>query len=73
MAYISSRRDFVKQASVLVAGARLTPWLRPVAAADLATVIATTATGKVRGDENGRLFQEASSTRDVRHSVGSKV
>ena len=50
MASISSRRGFLKQASVLVAGARLTPWLRPVAAADLATVIATTATGKVRGE-----------------------
>ena len=49
MPYISSRRSFVKQASVLVAGARLAPWLRLVAAADLETVVANTATGKVRG------------------------
>src|SRR6516162_3505771 len=50
MAYISSRRGFLKQASVLVAGARLTPWLRLVAAADLEPVTANTATGKVRGE-----------------------
>ena len=50
MANTSSRRSFVKQASVLVAGARLAPWLRLVAAADLEPVTANTATGKVRGE-----------------------
>jgi para-nitrobenzyl esterase len=55
MASISSRRSFVKQASALIAGARLAPWLRLVAAADLETVIANTATGKVRGEVIGGI------------------
>lgn len=44
----SSRRTFVKQASALLAGACVSPWLK-VALADGHPVIAATAAGKVRG------------------------
>ena len=44
----SSRRDFVKHASLVVAGAHLAPWLKLVAA-DLENVVAETSAGKVRG------------------------
>jgi len=47
MAHISSRRTFVKQASLLVAGAYLTPWSKLIIGAENA--IADTANGKVRG------------------------
>jgi para-nitrobenzyl esterase len=47
MANISSRRAFVKQASLLVAGAYLTPWSELVIGAENA--IADTSSGKVRG------------------------
>jgi para-nitrobenzyl esterase len=49
MAYISSRRTFVKQASLLVAGSHLAPWLQFVTAADLESAITDTSAGKVRG------------------------
>jgi para-nitrobenzyl esterase len=49
MAYIPSRRTFVKQASLLIAGAQFAPWLEFVSAADLESAIADTSTGKVRG------------------------
>src|SRR5438552_3279160 len=45
---VSDRRAFVKRASLLVAGAYASPWLR-VAVADGGNVVATTASGKVRG------------------------
>ena len=48
MAHLSSRRTFVKQASLLVAGAHFAPWLKFAGAADLET-IAETSAGKVRG------------------------
>src|SRR5215831_17801619 len=48
MTIASSRRMFVKQSALLAAGASLTPWLRHLAA-DTASVVATTASGKVRG------------------------
>ena len=51
MARISSRRTFVKQASLLLAGAQAAPWLRLAAAADAASVVAETSAGKVRGLE----------------------
>jgi para-nitrobenzyl esterase len=47
MAHTSSRRTFVKQASLLVAGAYLTPWSKLIIGAENA--IADTANGKVRG------------------------
>ena len=47
MANISSRRTFVKQASLLVAGAYFTPWSKLVTSAENA--IADTSSGKVRG------------------------
>ena len=47
MAHMSSRRIFIKQASLLVAGAHLTPWSELVTGAENA--IADTSSGKVRG------------------------
>ena len=47
MAPFSSRRSFVKQASLVVAGAHLTPWSKLVSGAESA--IAETSSGKVRG------------------------
>src|SRR5882724_4331798 len=44
----STRRTFVKQASLLLAGAYASPWPR-LAAADGANVTATTSAGSVRG------------------------
>ena len=49
MARISSRRTFVKQASFLLAGAHVAPWFEIAAAADAGSVIADTASGKIRG------------------------
>ena len=49
MARISSRRSFMKHASLFVAGAQLSPWLKLVSAADLENAIAETSAGKVRG------------------------
>ena len=48
MALISTRRTFVRQASLLLAGAQVAPWLR-LASADASDVIAETSAGKVRG------------------------
>src|SRR6266853_2184948 len=44
----SSRRTFVKQAALLIAGARASPWVK-LSAADTEGAIATTSTGRVRG------------------------
>src|SRR5438128_12330744 len=49
MARISSRRTFVKQASLLLAGAHVAPWLEIAAAADAGSVLADTSAGKIRG------------------------
>src|SRR5580765_5131283 len=49
MPHMSSRRTFVKQAGLLLAGAQLAPWLKFVNAADLENAIGDTATGKIRG------------------------
>jgi para-nitrobenzyl esterase len=49
MARISSRRTFVKQASLFLAGAHVAPWLRIAAAADAGTIVADTSAGKIRG------------------------
>ena len=49
MAHISSRRTFVKQASLLVVGVQFAPWLKIVSAADLESAIADTSAGRVRG------------------------
>jgi para-nitrobenzyl esterase len=49
MAYVSSRRTFVKHAGLLLAGAQLAPWLKFVSAADLENAIGDTSTGKIRG------------------------
>ena len=49
MAHISSRRTFVKQASLFLAGAHVTPWLKIAAAADTESVTAETSSGKIRG------------------------
>lgn len=46
---LSSRRSFLKQAGLFVAGAQLAPWLRLASAADLENAIGETTTGKVRG------------------------
>ena len=46
MARISSRRNFVKHASLLVAGAHLSPWLKLVSGAQLENAIAETSAGK---------------------------
>ena len=49
MALFSSRRDFVKQASLLVAGTHLGPWLKMAGAADLEHAVVETSAGRVRG------------------------
>ena len=49
MPCISSRRSFVRQASLLLAGAQVAPWLKFVTAADVDNVIAETSAGRVRG------------------------
>ena len=49
MAPISSRRSFVKHASLVAAGACLTPWAGIARAAALEDAIAETSNGKVRG------------------------
>ena len=49
MAQISSRRAFVKHASLLAAGAYLTPWGRIATGTALEDAIAETSSGKVRG------------------------
>jgi para-nitrobenzyl esterase len=54
MAYDLSRRSFI-QASFLVAGAQLAPWLRIAAATESDTVIASIETGKVRGEVIGDI------------------
>jgi len=49
MSYISSRRSFMKDAGLAVAGARLAPWLKFVGAADGGSAVVETSAGKVRG------------------------
>lgn len=49
MPYVPTRRSFLKQASLLVAGAQVAPWLTLVGAADLENAVAGTSAGKVRG------------------------
>jgi len=49
MGHVPSRRTFVKQASLLVAGVHFAPWLKFVAAADLGSAVADTSAGRVRG------------------------
>jgi len=49
MAHISSRRTFVKQASLLFAATQAAPWLSLASAADTDSVIADTSAGKIRG------------------------
>jgi para-nitrobenzyl esterase len=49
MVYLATRRTFLTQASLLVAGAQFAPWLRLVHAADIETAVVDTAAGKVRG------------------------
>jgi para-nitrobenzyl esterase len=49
MVYLASRRTFLTQASLLVAGTQFAPWLRLVNAADVETAVVDTASGKVRG------------------------
>jgi para-nitrobenzyl esterase len=51
MRYISSRRSFVRQAGLAIAGAQLAPWLTFVRAAELGNAIGETSAGKVRGVE----------------------
>src|SRR5437867_10605540 len=48
MPCISSRRSFVRQASLLLAGAQVAPWLKFLTAADVDNVIAETSAGRVR-------------------------
>ena len=49
MSHVSSRRTFVKQASLLLAGAQLAPWPKYVSAAELENVVGNTSAGKIRG------------------------
>lgn len=49
MARTSSRRSFMTHASLLVAGAHLSPWLRLVAAAEPEYATAETSAGRIRG------------------------
>jgi para-nitrobenzyl esterase len=49
VAYITSRRSFIRQASLVVAGVQFAPWLDFVRAADLESAIGDTASGQVRG------------------------
>jgi para-nitrobenzyl esterase len=49
MGHIQSRRTFVKQTSLVVAGLHVAPWLEFVAAADLGSAVADTSAGRVRG------------------------
>ena len=49
MTYMFSRRTFVKQASLLLAGAQVAPWWQLATAAEFDNVAADTVTGKVRG------------------------
>ena len=51
MTGMSNRRQFVKQASLILAGSQAGVWLRIARAADTGEVIAETAAGKVRGTE----------------------
>jgi para-nitrobenzyl esterase len=57
--FLPSRRTFLSQASLLVAGAHLAPWLSRVSAQGLERVIADTSSGKVRGAvvEGIRVFK----------------
>ncbi len=48
MNHVAGRRTFLKQASLVVAGAGAAPWLQR-ALADVGNVVATTASGRVRG------------------------
>jgi para-nitrobenzyl esterase len=59
MARVSSRRHFVKHASLLVAGAHVAPWLELVAGAQVEQAIAETSAGKVRGQvvDGARVFK----------------
>jgi len=49
MAHLPSRRTFVKQASLVAAGAHFAPWLKFLTAADFGSAVADTSAGKVRG------------------------
>ena len=49
MSHGSTRRTFVRQAGLLLAGTQLAPWLKFAHAADLESAIAETSSGKVRG------------------------
>jgi para-nitrobenzyl esterase len=49
MSHISNRRTFVKQASLLLAGAQFAPWVKLVGAAALESAVAETSAGRVRG------------------------
>ena len=49
MARRSSRRRFITHASLLVAGAHFSPWLRLVHGAQLENTIAETSAGRIRG------------------------
>ena len=49
MPFIASRRRFVKQAGLLLAGTELAPWMKFASAAEPEYTTADTATGKVRG------------------------
>ena len=49
MVHGSSRRAFVKQASLLLAAMQVAPWLNGVRAAELENVVADTSAGKIRG------------------------
>ena len=49
MSNISSRRRFMKDAGLAIAGAQLAPWLTFARAADVGNAVAETSAGKVRG------------------------
>src|SRR5262249_35854145 len=49
MSYISSRRRFMRDAGLAMAGAQLAPWLTFVGAADEGHAVVETSAGKIRG------------------------
>ena len=55
MSRITTRRTFVRDASMLLAATQAGPWLSLASAAESEAVIVDTAAGKIRGFRNGDI------------------